>query len=187
MTWLQQISDWFASAKFWYLIRPWERAIRVRFGNRVVAVGPGIHFRFPLVDQIFAQNIRQRILNLPIQTVTTRLGDAITFSAVVKWRISDVRRIYETLHTPEDWIFNVVLAATSDAIYNAADGYTPQSISEQATATIAQSDAADRGLEIEGVAIIDFAKVRTIRLISGEGNSGWTWNRLGAIDAPTAH
>jgi hypothetical protein len=185
MNWLQQISEWLARASFWYTVRPWEEAIRVRCGQWLRVVGPGIHLRLPLFDQIFAQNTRERVLNLPIQTVTTSRGEAITFSVVVRWRICDVRLIYETVHTPEDWIFNIVLAATSEAIYNAPVGYTPKTIGVAATDEIAKLLTHGRGIEICSVSMIDFAKVRTYRLISGDGNTGWTWNRVGALDTTT--
>lgn len=184
MTWLQQLSEWLARASFWYTVRPWEQAIRVRWGKWVATIGPGIHLRMPFIDQIFAQNTRERVLNLPIQTVTTTRDEAITFSVVVRWRISDVRLLYETVHTPDDWIFNIVLAATSEAIYSAAEGYTPKKIGTAAAAEIAKMDTAGRGIEISSVSMIDFAKVRTYRLISGDGNTGWSWNRVGALDTP---
>ena len=181
MNWLQQIAEWLNRVRFWYTVRPWERAIRVRCGRWIVAISPGLHFRIPLLDEVFCQNVRQRVLNLPIQTATTTNGKAVTLSGAVRWHIADVELIYQKLHTPEDWIYNTVLAALAEVIFSATTVLSPQSVGELATAKV-QDDSRAMGLEIEAVSITDFAMVRTYRLISGEGNSGWSWNRVGPLD-----
>ena len=181
MNWLQQIADWIARLKCWYTVRPWEQAIRIRCGKWVTAISSGFHLRIPFLDEVFTQNVRMRVLNLPVQTVTTRDGVCVTLSGAVKWRISDVRLIYEKLHTPEDWIYNTVLAAVASAVYESqAAALTPSAVGE--AAEISLGETAEMGLEIEGVSLTDFAIVRTYRLISGEGNTGWTWNRVGPLD-----
>ena len=181
MNWLQQIADWLNRVRFWYTVRPWEQAIRVRCGRWIVAISPGLHFRIPLLDEVFCQNVRQRVLNLPVQTVTTADGKAVTLSGAVRWRIADVELIYQKLHTPEDWIYNTVLAAIGDTVFSATSAISPAMVGDAATVAV-QAQAFKMGLEIEAVSITDFAMVRTYRLISGEGNTGWTWNRVGPLD-----
>lgn len=176
MNWLQQLSDWFGSLKAWYTVRPWERAIRVRYGRWTVEIGPGLHLRIPLLDQVFVQNVRLRVLNLPVQTVTNSAGETTTLSGVVSWRIRDVRVMYQRLHTPEDWILNTVLAALAEAVYESREPMSPKAAGEIAAALI-MGPARDVGMEIEQVSVTDLAKVRTYRLITGEGNSGWSWSK----------
>lgn len=95
-------------------------------------------------------------------------------------------RIYHMLHTPEDWIYNTVLSAIAAVVFDASAEVSPQKVSELATLAV-QSESVRMGLEIEAVSITDFAMVRTYRLISGEGNTGWTWNRVGSLDAAQGH
>lgn len=186
MNWLQQIAEWFNKIRFWYTVRPWEQAIRVRCGRWTKSISPGLHLRFPILDEVFCQNVRQRVLNLPVQTVSIKSGQAVTLSGAVRWRISDVSRIYHMLHTPEDWIYNTVLSAIAAVVFDASAEVSPQKVSELATLAV-QSESVRMGLEIEAVSITDFAMVRTYRLISGEGNTGWTWNRVGSLDAAQGH
>lgn len=180
MNWLQQIAEWLSRFKCWYIVRPWEQGIRVRCGKWVAPLSPGLLFRIPLLDEVFVQNTRQRVLNLPTQTVTTKTGITVTLSGVVSWRVSDVRTLYDKLHTPDDWIYNTVLSALAQAVSEFDGTITPKEAAEQALERLKQPTCV--GIEISGVSITDFAIVRTYRLISGEGNSGWTWNRVGALD-----
>lgn len=181
MTWLQQLSEWLATFKCWYVIQPWESAIRVRVGKRIMDIGPGFHLRLPFLDQVYIQNTRLRVLNLPVQTVTNKAGDTLTMSAIVCWRIENVRLIYEQLHHPEDWLYNTVLAACAQAAIE-SDVLSADAIAPRAAEIANHKMVVSNGLVIVSVAITDFAKVMTLRLITGEGNTGWSWNRVGSLD-----
>lgn len=183
MNWLQQLAEWIRGLKCWYIVRPWEQAIRVRCGRWIASVEPGLHIRIPFLDEVFIQNVRVRVLNLPVQTVTSKAGITVTLSAVVCWRISDVQLIYEKVHNPEDWIYNVTLSTVASAVFDADRSVTPKQIGEAATRGLI--DAGELGMEIQSVAITDFAMVRTYRLISGEGNTGWSWSRVGSLETAT--
>lgn len=180
MNWFEHLTGWIGRMKCWYFVRPWEAGILVRCGRWVTPVGPGLHVRLPFFDEVFVQNTRLRVLNLPVQTVTARDGRTFTLSGSVRWRIADVHLAYEKLHTPEDWILNAVLATIAEAIHTESEPPTPSSVSAAAERRLAE--ARELGLEIDGVAVTDFVAVRTYRLITGEGNTGWTWNRVGPLD-----
>jgi regulator of protease activity HflC (stomatin/prohibitin superfamily) len=185
MSWLQQLAEKLAGLKFWYCVRPWERAVRVRCGRWAEQTGPGLRLRIPFLDEVFVQNIRQRVLNLPVQTVTTRDGKTITISGVVNWSIADVLKMYQQLHAPEDWILNTVLAAIAETLSTAEGELTPATVGAAATLRLADDAKARVGLAIEGVTITDMARVRTYRLITGEGNSIYNCYRIGALDTAT--
>lgn len=178
--WLQQIAEWIKGLRCWYIVRPWEQGINVRCGRWVFNATPGFHIRLPFLDEVFIQNVRLRVVNLPVQTVTNKEGLTTTVSAVVSWRIADVRKLYEKLHTPEDWIYNTALSAVAEVMFSTTGETDPKSIGDAAAKALADGRAL--GIVIESVAITDFARVRTYRLISGEGNTGWSWNRVGALE-----
>jgi len=183
MNWLQQLAEWFGRFKCWYIVRPWEMAIRVRLGRWTATVPPGFHIRLPLVDEVFVQNVRLRVVNLPVQTVTDKQGTTITLSGSVRWRVSDVRQLYEKLHTPEDWIYNTVLAVLAEAVFESDGELAPIELGKKASGVL-KEQSNDSGIEIDCVSVTDFARVKTFRLISGEGNTGWSWTRVGPLEVP---
>ncbi len=44
--------------KFWIVIQPWERGIRVRFGKNQKLLNGGVHFRIPFLDTIYVQCVQ---------------------------------------------------------------------------------------------------------------------------------
>lgn len=200
MTWLQQIAQWLGTLRIWFTVMPWERAIRVRFGKRVTRLEPGLHFRIPFADETYQQNVRLRVLNLPVQTVTNLLGQTVTLSGVVRWRVSDIGLLYDQLHSPEDWILNTALASLASVVFDAEQvlsqriggdapapaaesvRISPMGLSRMASARFQEANPSLMGLEVESISITDMARVRTYRIINGEGNVGWSWSRVGALD-----
>lgn len=45
---------------WWFVVLPWEQAVRVRAGSRVRLYGAGLHFRVPFIDYVWLQNTRRR-------------------------------------------------------------------------------------------------------------------------------
>lgn len=64
---------------------PWEAALRVRLGRRVVMLGPGFHLRIPFLDRTFVRSVRLRTISDSGQTVVTQDGD--TACGCRRWRL----------------------------------------------------------------------------------------------------
>jgi len=187
MNWLQQLSNWLASLKCWYTVQPWEQAIRVRCGKHVTRVASGLRVRIPFFDRVYVQNVRERVLNLPVQSVTTKAGECITLSGTVGWRLADVKIAYEQLHNPDDWILNTALAAIAETVYQSTGECSPESVGAEAMRRLQTKDfGRTRGIEIWNISITDLSKVRTYRLITGEGDIRWSPGRVGLLENPAA-
>lgn len=77
-------AEWFRStlesAKFWFMVNPWERAVRVRAGRWSKQIEPGAYFRIPFVDTVTLINTRLRITSTPSITITTMDGKTVTMA-----------------------------------------------------------------------------------------------------------
>lgn len=93
---LKQLVAW------WFIVEPWEQAVRVRFGKYVRLFHAGVHWRIPFFDKLYVQNTRRRVLSLDNQTVTTRDGKVLTLNGSIGYRIEDVLRLHQTLHDAND-------------------------------------------------------------------------------------
>lgn len=179
MTWLDKLLRMLARFRVYFIVRPWERAIRVRAGRWVREYGPGIYFQLPLLDQSFVQSVRVRVLSLPAQTFGAG-GRTTTVRAAVHWRIVDVRRVYETIAYPVNWIFATALAAIARCGPDAA----PSDYEAAALAAFAEGGAADRhGLAVDAVRVTDSSSVRTYRLITDSDAHEWDWDRMGSLES----
>lgn len=176
MSWLQQIFSSFGQLlKWWFVVLPWERAIRVRLGKHVVCFEAGLHFQIPFIDRLYVQNIRRRIAPIHAQTITTKDGRTVTLAGCLSYVISDIVKLYQTLHQAEATIMQHVQGLISEFVVNQNfDECSPQRITEEV----------DRGLDLGqfGLAqtkffLTDFAAVRTYRLLN-DGLSRYAGDEL---------
>jgi len=103
---------------------------------------------------------------MPVQTIMTADGKTVTASGTVGFAINDIQRLYETLHHAEDTISNLAMAALANHVRELR-------LEECKPASLEQSVIGDIDLEQYGlcdvrVSILEFAVVRTFRLIQGQ-------------------
>ena len=149
---------------WWTVIQPWEGAIRVRFGRYVKTLVPGVHLRIPYADSIYRQTMRLRFCMMGVQTLSTRDGKTITLSASVGYRIADVWKLYNTLHHAEETIRQLTMSEIARFVQaHLVIDCTPATIEKTVSDTLRLDQY---GIAAEGIRLIDFAVVKTYRLIN---------------------
>jgi len=180
MAWLQDLLTRFAEAfKWWFILQPWEQALRVRAGRHIKKFGGGIHFKVPYLDAIFKQNCRLRITDCGHQTITTRDDRTITLTGQLRYRVADVTPLYTKLHMAEETIIQLIQECIADFVtVRDRDQAGPEKITKHVNEEL---DLKQYGLSELKFAICDYAVVRTYRLIN-EGFYNWSDHKL-ATDA----
>lgn len=86
------------------LVHSWSHGLLVRGGKVKQELKPGIHFRWPFLDQVLSTPNTEQATNLETAAITTSDGHAIAVSANLAWRCTSVRdmwlnvwSVYETL------------------------------------------------------------------------------------------
>lgn len=147
---------------WWVIVSPWEKGIRVRFGNRIKIINAGVHFRIPMFDKIYVQTVRSRNISCSIQTVTTKDGVVLSLSLIIQYSVSDVFKLYNTLYHPELTIQNMLMGTAASFIsQNEITACTVKSIQD----SISAIDLAENGIKLEKISIGTYAIVKTFRLI----------------------
>lgn len=151
------------SVRLCVVITPWEKAVRVRFGKHMKLLNNGIHLKLPFFDSIYKQTIRLRILSLPMQTLSSYDGKTVTIKVAVGYSISNIKHLYNTLHEPETTVNNIVLGETSIHISNMKTSeYDAKKLEAD---VLSKLQATDYGLKFEYVKVLEYAIVKTIRLL----------------------
>lgn len=165
MEWINQIIQNFTRLfQWWVIVQPWEAGIRVRFGKKQKLLLAGIHFRIPLLDSVYIQTTRLRVIAMPPCTVTSKDNQTITFMACFGYSIIDIKKLYDTLYQPERTISNIALSEVSQYISNNnREDCNPIKIQEALDAKLKHLKY---GLKFEYIKITGYAIVRTIRLIN---------------------
>jgi len=149
--------------KIWIIVMPWQAGVRVRGGKKIKKLTAGIYFRIPYLDSIYIQEIRLRVVSLPMQTLTTKDGHAVTMLGALGYSIVDIEKMYKTLYHPELTLANMAMSTVSECVYEAnLSDITPSQIEAYA---ISQLEGGDYGVNIEYFKLTNFAVVKTYRLI----------------------
>jgi len=153
--------------QWWFVVTPWERAVRVRFGKNIKVLGEGIYFKIPFFDYVYNQNIKIRVVDLPVQTVTTLDNHTLTVSSIVGYHIDDILLLYNSLYHPDSTIANIVMGKIAEYIstHNLAE-CTPSKIESAMKRELKKTEF---GIEYTYVRVVSHAVVRTLRLIGDGG------------------
>lgn len=155
--------------QWWFIVNPWEQAIRVRKGKNVKILEAGLYFKIPFIDQVYTQTTRKRMIETAMQTVTSKDGTAITMKLCIGYAITDVLKLYKTLFHPETTISNMAIGMASQYIRNFnITGISPKSLEYEIEQGI---DVSEYGLGEFSVQITTFAIVKTFRLIQDSSST----------------
>lgn len=168
---------WDFLAQMWSHMLPWEvvyvyqNAGVLRFGHYHRTAEPGFHWKIPFVDEFNHQNVSVTTMRLPEQTLTTDDGISVVASAMVRFRIKDVRPyICECTDQADiliDSAMGVILKAIGEAKYEDLVKLLPH----EKVATAIRRKVHRYGFEIEEVTFTDFGQVPSIRLIQPRGTN----------------
>ena len=79
-----------------FVVSERERAVQLRFGELVGPdIKPGLHFKFPFVDNIRIFDARLQHLEVPSERFLTLEQKAVIVDSYIKWRIADVASFYK--------------------------------------------------------------------------------------------
>lgn len=166
MTAIQTIIDAICKLFTWWIfIAPWEQAIRVRAGKHVSMHGRGVILVIPFLDRVYVQSVRRRVCNLPSQVVTSKDGVALSVGVAIAYAITDLRTLYDTLHMADDSIRAFAAAVIADFI--SSHDASECDAAGLATAS-SKLDFETYGLGEASIRVINIARVKTYRLITGD-------------------
>lgn len=168
----ERILDFLATS--WDVLRPWivvndfEGGVILRFGRYFRELTPGLQWKLPIADTTVITSTVITTMALRPQTLTTRDDLTVVISAIVKYRIADVRAYLLDIWDSADVLNDLTLGAIKEIVstVNYSD-LQKHGIEEQVLAII-QSEANEYGVHIYKVTFSDFGKVRSIRLITNE-------------------
>lgn len=182
MEWLQQLLNRFTEMFKWYFIlNPWEQAIRVRCGRWTKKYEGGMHFRLPYLDTIFKKSVRFRTSDMGCQTITVAPNKTVTLTSALGFRVFDVEPLYQRLHQADETLKLLVQGKIAEFVESCddIDACRPSMINKH---IMDNFDIEEFGLTDKDFRVIDFAVVRTYRLIN-EGFYSYSEHRLNTSNA----
>ena len=154
---------------WFFIVTPWEQAIRIRCGRTSAVLGAGLYLRIPMLDRVYKQPIRKRVAICCPQTLQTRDMHCVTLTVGVVFEIADIVRVFSTLEQPTDTIEGEMAALVAD--YVSRQELLELSVENLLLHLDANYDLARYGIRKERFFVSSMASARTLRVITGDVTS----------------
>jgi regulator of protease activity HflC (stomatin/prohibitin superfamily) len=164
--------------KWWFVVVPWEQALRIRAGKHVTKLGAGIHMRIPFLDRLYVQSTRMRWVELPEQTLSTADGKVISLQGMLGYSIVNLEKLYRTLHHANATLQGEAMSLIARYIHGHLMEECKPVILEDFLSGSLKLDK--YGIGNTQLSITDFAVAKTYRLITSS-------DRYLAGDSLTTH
>ena len=146
-------------------VNPDERAVHVRCGRVHRKVGPGLYWKWPIIDQVHAKSVVDTIAELNTQSLMTRDLKAVSLSSRIKYRISDVAKAHFEVYDVEDAIVEEAEASVASAVMDRDLDKCYYGDIESEVFEHIEETLRNWGIEVVSFSVTNFAICRTIRLL----------------------
>lgn len=143
-------------------------------GKKVVGLGPGLHWYWPITTDVDVIVTARQTLNLPTQVLTTKDRKSVVVGGLVVYRIMDVvRAIGERNFDVDDTVRDVCMAALMEVV---SDLDFDDLLTNPKDVSVNLKQSARKALRKFGVSVVhafltDLSQCKTYRLIGdGDGN-----------------
>lgn len=156
--------------RFWTVLHPYERGVKLRLGKFLHEVGPGIHWHWPMrVDIILSDNVVTRTVDLGGQSLYTKDGYGVTVKGVVTTSIKYIDKALLSVEGVDHALVDSCMATITRHVAGASwDELRTEDFADRLS-TACRKRGWRYGLEIERVELTDLTRSRSIRL-HGVGN-----------------
>ena len=151
----------------WRVIYPDEIGVRTFCGRNPVALDTGLHFMCPVVGDLAIVEVKEQVLDLRSQSLTTKDNKAIAIGLSVAYEVLDpIRAIYEV----QDWDQSLeaeMLGVAGEYVLTRTFGelLSDSGLSKNVLDEIRKVATSKWGLKVLRIRRSDFASCRSIRLM----------------------
>lgn len=140
------------------IIGHYQLAVRLRFGKYTVSLGPGIHWRVPILHDILACQCKEQPTYLPVQVV-----NGLAVSGLLRYEIVDARLAMLEVQDFDECLTNCVMGLIAERLF-IGDDIKPRELVEEIREDL-DIQAAEWGLSITEFRLSTYTPARAFRLL----------------------
>lgn len=146
------------------VLEEYERGVVLRLGRFRRTLDPGFHWIIPKVDVVHSTNVVANTSNLGAQSLVTKDGKSAVVSAIVTWKVSDVRKFLLEVEGAAEAVHDLAYGAIAEwVLAHTWEELCRRDVSGRLTHLV-QRRSAEYGIEIVRVQLSDVTQCRSIRL-----------------------
>jgi regulator of protease activity HflC (stomatin/prohibitin superfamily) len=115
LAWIGQLAEWLG--RFfprWQIITKTHGGVKFVRGAKVVPLGPGIHWFWPLVTELLIYPTARQAVDLRSQTFVTADDKTIAVGGLIVYEVKDIAAILGHTFDPDETIRDITAAAIHD-------------------------------------------------------------------------
>jgi regulator of protease activity HflC (stomatin/prohibitin superfamily) len=166
--WLGSVMRWLGSfLPRMEVVNTTHAGVKFHRGKHVRAIGPGITWWWPLLDETMTYPVVRQSVDLPSQTLTTSDGKPVTVGAVVVYTVEDVLTALTKQWDLAETIQDLSMAAVCDFVTaNDFEWINSNRVIAKRHLTKRVSEVLEEyGVTAQGAWLTDFAQTRVISVI----------------------
>lgn len=148
-----------------FIVNQFDAGILLRRGLFVKTVIGGIYFKIPFLDEVYTHTIVPTTLSLPTQSLMTRDKKHIVVKAIIKYKVSDVKKLLLEVYDAVDAISDTTQGIIKDVIMDLELVAIDSSVDDIIT-TKSKKEADKWGIRIMEVTLTNIGEIKSIRLFN---------------------
>lgn len=153
--WIGWVAEWLG--KFfprWLIIRATHGGVKFVHGARIVPLGPGVHWYWPVVTEIDTYPVARQAVDLATQIFVTADGHTVAVGGMLVYEVKDVAKLLGQTFVPDNSIKDI----TAGAIHDVCCLRTWEELKRDQ-----RSGALDRDLRQKAAKVLDSYGVKVLR------------------------
>jgi len=168
---LKEVVEWIY--RFWPLrvVHDWEQGVRCLLGNartRLTSTngifGTGMHWFWPGIGEIMVHETNIEVVETSLQTILSAEEEPVTFSLGLKYRIDNLKRMYQQIHDAADTLCNEVASTAGYVVSHMEVASIPDRLCD-AVLLETKEQLGEWGIEVISLRLMNFSEAQPIRLI----------------------
>lgn len=166
MNWLEATIAYF---RFLFVIDQYDMGVVLRFGKYSRTVGPGLHFIVPFgIEESLEDTVVRTTSYLDTQTVTSIDGKSVNISAILVYKIGNIKRWLLEVDDAEDALHDMTYGIISELAENKAWAEIMRPAFMDEVTRMVQDEAITWGARVEAVKLADRVQSKSLRLMGME-------------------
>ncbi len=148
------------------VVNEYDGAIRIRLGIVKGELKPGLHFKWPFIDNISETQILTTTMSLSEQSITTKDWKSVVCRAVIKYKINNVTILLTKVNDATDAVSDMAKGIIRTEITkrnweNCNDETLPKEVKSKV-----KKEAEKWGIEVIDVTFTDLSETPSFRLFN---------------------
>jgi regulator of protease activity HflC (stomatin/prohibitin superfamily) len=175
LAWIGKIAAWLGDfIPRWVILDTTEGAVKYVRGCKAVALGPGIHFYWPVTTTLTHYPTAFQADRLQTQTLVTTDDKVIIVGAMISYSVTDILPLVAGTHSALTTVKNLAMTAVHDVCcrmsWEELKGEQRKGTLDTKLRNMAQRMLMRYGVKVEQLTLIDLAPARVLKLMQSTSN-----------------